>query len=209
MAYRASYPRQCWLTVRRTSIQRLAQAHAQIGELEGPGRPLEVGRPVAHAYVVRVVAEFQAFARDLHDLGASVVVQSSMPSPRYAPRLVEAATAGRGIDRGNANLRTLQSDFRRLGIQGLQGSLASRNAHWAKRDKPHRHGDKGYYEDLINLRNALAHGNQVELDGLRRQGVLDTVSWARARLPGLDRIAKAMDQAVWDHLHTTFGQDPW
>jgi hypothetical protein len=35
------------------------------------------------------------------------------------------------------------------------------------------------------------------------------VSWARARLAGLDRTARALDRVVWDHLHSVFGGDPW
>ncbi|HEY4377955.1 MAG TPA: hypothetical protein VGM93_12390, partial [Acidimicrobiales bacterium] len=159
MAYTASFPRQRWLTDRREAIDILAQAHAQIGELDGRGRPLEVGRPVAHAYVVRVVAEFQAFARDLHDLGAEVLVTGAEPRPGFTALLTGAATEGRLIDRGNADLRTLQSDFRRLGIRGLNGHIEAANAYWAKRDNPTRRGDKAFYGDLIQLRNALAHGN--------------------------------------------------
>jgi hypothetical protein len=65
--YSRSFPLSRWLGGRREAIEALAQAHAHLGEVDGPGRPLEIGRPVAHAYVLRVVAEFQAFARDLHD----------------------------------------------------------------------------------------------------------------------------------------------
>jgi len=46
-------------------------------------------------------------------------------------------------------------------------------------------------------------------DQLRARQVLDTVSWTRARLPGLDRTARALDWIVWDHLHSAFGRDPW
>jgi hypothetical protein len=35
------------------------------------------------------------------------------------------------------------------------------------------------------------------------------VSWARSRLPGLDRTARALDRIVWEHFRDTFGSDPW
>jgi hypothetical protein len=47
------------------------------------------------------------------------------------------------------------------------------------------------------------------VDALRARGVFDRVTWARGRLPGLDRTARALDRVVWDHLHSTFGRSPW
>jgi hypothetical protein len=185
----------------------LAQAHAQLGEVDGPGRPLEIGRPVAHAYVLRVVAEFQAFARDLHDLAAETTVSLSGADPRSQAMLIAAATGGRMIDRGNADLRSMQMDFRRIGITGISARIAVHNPRWSSMSA--WRGDQAYYQDLIELRNALAHGNQQQLDQLRSRGVLDTVSWARGRLPGLGRTARALDRVVWDHLGSAFGRNPW
>ena len=74
MPYTCSFPVARWLNGRREAIAILAQAHSQFREAEGPGRPLEIGRPVGHACVLRVVAEFQAYARDLHDLAAETMV---------------------------------------------------------------------------------------------------------------------------------------
>lgn len=156
-----------------------------------------------------MVAEFQGFGRDLHDLGAELLISGAAVQPAFTALLVTAATEGRQMDRGNSDLRTLQTDFRRLGIHDLNGRVETANAYWAKSDDPPRRGDKAFYGDLINLRNAVAHGNQSDLDRLRREGVLDTVTWTRRRLAGLDRFAKALDRVVWDHLRTTFGADPW
>jgi hypothetical protein len=209
VAYSPSFPLGRWRTERRAAIDTLAEARAHIGELDGPGRPLEVGRPLAHAYVVRVVAEFQAFTRDLHDLAAAQIVTGSGAAAAFQPVLIAAATEGRGIDRGNAGMRTLPSDFRRFGLRGLNGEIGKRNAYWIENQQPPRHGDKAYYEERIRLRNAVAHGNQTELDELRGDGVLDTVTWARLRLPGLGRMASAMDRTVWDHLTHATGNEPW
>lgn len=177
-----------------------------MGEVDGRGRPLEIGRPVGHAYVLRVVAEFQAFVRDLHDLAAERLVDLAEPHPEYRALLTSAATEGRLIDRGNADMRSLEQDFRRLGIGGLKGRIGRRNARWEWQGG---RGDKAYYQDLIELRNALAHGNQTQLDRLRARNVADTVSWTRDRLPGLDRTAKALDRIVWEYLDTTYGTGPW
>jgi hypothetical protein len=206
MPYSRSIPLRAWFGPRRDAINTLAAAHAAMGEVDGPGRPLEIGRPVGHAYVLRVVAEFQAFVRDLHDLAAERVVDLAQPQDQFRPILIAAATEGRFIDRGNADIRSIEQDYRRLGIGGLKGRIAAHDANW---DPPVGRGDQAYYQDFIELRNALAHGNQGQLDRLRRRGVADTVTWARNRLGGLGRTARALDRVVWDHLTDTFGSEPW
>jgi hypothetical protein len=207
VTYSNSVPLERWLGPRREAIDALAQAHAQFGSVGGPGRPLEIGRPVAHAYVLRVVAEFQAFVRDLHDLGAASMVALSNADIASQAMLIAATTEGRLIDRGNADLRSIRQDFRRLGVRGIDGQLQARDTHWETTRT--RRGDQAFYQDLIELRNSLAHGNQQQVDGLRARGVFDRVTWARARLPGLNRTARALDRIVWDHLHNTFGRNPW
>lgn len=202
MAYSPSIPLATWSGRRRDAINTLATAHALVGEVDGRGRPLAIGRPVGNAYVLRVVAEFQAFVRDLHDLAAQRLVALAQPQPAYAPLLIEAVTSGRRVDRGNADLRSLSQDFRRLGLADVSARIGTYNRRWTR-------ADRAYYGDLIALRNALAHGNQGQVDALRRKNVMDTVTWTRARLPGLDRTARALDRVVWDHLQATFGQEPW
>ncbi|MEQ8717772.1 MAG: hypothetical protein RIE08_09190 [Acidimicrobiales bacterium] len=207
MAYRSSVALTRWLGDRRAAIDTVAIAHAATGEVDGPGRPLEIGRPLAHAYILRVVAEFQAFARDLHDLAAEKSVEMAGVTTGYQALLVTAATEGRSIDRSNADLRSLTNDFRRLGLTGLKGKLATRDRFWETTAS--RRGDAARYADLIQLRNCLAHGNQTQLDLLRHAGVTDTVTWCRNRLPGLDRTARALDRVVWEHLKATFSREPW
>jgi hypothetical protein len=206
MAYSRSLPLRSWLAPRREAIDTLATAHAAMGEVDGPGRPREIGRPLAHAYVLRVVAEFQGYVRDLHDLAAERMVDLAEPTAQFRPLLIAAATEGRFIDRGNADVRSVGQDFRRIGMSGLNGRLQARNARWAPQNA---RGDRAVYQELIELRNALAHGNQDQLDRLRTRGVADTVTWARGSLPPLNRTARALDRAVWDHLREVFRRDPW
>lgn len=207
MSYSKSFPLQLWLGPRRHSIEALAQAHAQFGNVGGPGRPLEIGRPVAHAYVLRVVAEFQAFVRDLHDLGAARLVALSNADLAWQAMLIAASTEGRMIDGGNAGLRSIEEDFRRIGVRRIRQGIATNNTRWNTAGS--RRGDQAFYQELIELRNALAHGNQRQVDALRARGVFDRVTWARGRLAGLDRTARALDRVVWDHLRSTFGRSPW
>jgi len=57
--------------------------------------------------------------------------------------------------------------------------------------------------------NALAHGNQRQVDEYRRQGRSDTVTWGRGQLPVLNRAARGLDSIVWDHLLSETGAAPW
>lgn len=205
MAYGRSVPLQQWLDERQASLSTLAAAHAAMGEVDGPGRPLEIGRPVGHAYILRVVAEFQGFARDLHALAAERFIGLAGVDIRFVPVMTEAITAGRYVDSGNPGLRSLNNDFRRVGVQQLQAGIAKRLPQWAKQPG----GDKETFESLIALRNALAHGNQAQLDDLRRQGIADTISWSRRKLPTLNRMARAMDKIVWENHKQLFGAEPW
>ena len=36
------------------------------------------------------------------------------------------------IDRGNADLRSIEQDFRRIGVRGIRAQLASHNKRWIK-----------------------------------------------------------------------------
>ena len=180
----------------------LERAHATASNVTGPGRPLDVGKPVAHAYTLHVAAQFQGLLRDLHDLAAQAIVRATAAPATYESLLIGAMTKGRGIDRGNATITTLQADFRRLGIKGLNGLLGQAQPTWQS-------GDNREFRRLLDLRNALAHGNADQLSALRQQGVYDTVTWTRQRLPMLNRMARAFDHVLWDHLVTATGKKPW
>src|SRR5256885_11712404 len=97
MPYSHSYALRRWLGPRRDAIGALARAHAWLAEIDGPGRPLEVGRPVAHAYILRMVAEFQAFARELHDVAVRTIVGLSGADGILRMVLFAGATEGRMI----------------------------------------------------------------------------------------------------------------
>jgi hypothetical protein len=206
VAYATSIALRVWLNERRESIDRLAEAHAAMGEIEGPGRPLELGRPIAHAYIIRLLAEFQGFIRDLHDLSAEHLVTVANPPSNLVAVLTAAITRGRAIDSGNATITTLRTDFSRLGIRNIGHRLAARDARW---DPLTNGSDLRRYNALVSLRNALAHGNQRQVDELRRQGHPDTVTWGREQIPVLNRAARLLDRIIWDSLRTQTGVEPW
>ncbi len=178
----------------------LANAHANVGDVSGPGRPLDVSKPLAHAYVIGIVGEFQGFARDLHDLMVERLVDAAGVSARFVPIMTEGLTRGRGLDRANAGLKTIKDDFARLGLTPLD--LSTHDSRWTTVDSKE-------FPLVFQLRNALAHGNERELRQLRASGVLDTVTWARRRLPVVNRVAKSLDHHVWDDLRRMIGTEPW
>lgn len=202
MAYRQSEPLKRWLGPRREVIDVLATGHAAVGELSGPGRPLDLSKPLAHAYVIVVLSQFQGFVRDLHDLTVERLVSASGAAARYAPLLTDAIVSGRAIDRGNATLKNVKDDFARIGLSPF--NMSTHNFRWATP------GDVPEFDHLIALRNALGHSNETNLRRLlTRPDVRDTVTWARDRLPVLNRFSRALDHMVWHHLSATTGRRPW
>lgn len=110
----------------------LATAHATIGAVTGLGRPRDLSKPLAHAYVTGMVGEFQGFARDLHDLTVQRLIDASAADPRFVSVLTEGLTRGRALDRNNSDLRTIKADFGRLGLSPLD--LGVHDARWSSND---------------------------------------------------------------------------
>ena len=117
------------------------------------------------------------------------------------PILTDGMTRGRGIDRGNATTRTVKSDFARIGLSPFD--LSVHNSRWAT-------GDSGQFGKLIQLRHALGHANETERRKLPAGGsIKDTVTWARAQIPVLNRYVKSLDMLELDHLVRATGKEPW
>lgn len=151
---------------------------------------------------MRIYAEFQGFVRELHDVTILAFVRGSEVPVRHRPPIIAAAADGRRLDRGNAGLEAIKKDFRRIGMSGLGTQLAALNA---------RHvDDKLRYEQLMELRNALAHGNSEQLRTLIATKTTPTLTWGRRTLHSLNRMARALDRAVWNHVGMNYPAiDPW
>ena len=130
------------------------------------------------------------------------MVAASEATPPYQTRLTGAITEGRAIDRGNASVRSIQTDFRRLGLAGMIGRIGSVQPRWST-------GDRQTFEGLLDLRNSFAHGNATERQALRRRGILDTISWTKRTLTTLNRTPRAMDRVVRERLVQATGAEPW
>ncbi|MGH3681941.1 MAG: hypothetical protein ACRDT2_17030, partial [Natronosporangium sp.] len=104
-----------WRTRRADRLTRLQAAHATVGGT-GPGRRW-LTEELNHALVLRLAAEFQGFARDLHTEAAKAVAASlaaGIPSREQA--LQRAFLTARRLDRGNATETALAHDFGLLGL---------------------------------------------------------------------------------------------
>ncbi len=117
--------------------------------IEGPGRPSPAARPLAHAYTLGVVAEFQGFLRALHDLAVERWMVTAVDEDRLRPQVEAAAVQDRSLDRGKATVRGITDDFGRIGLRGLSGKLKNGNPKW---DPDPGRGDMAEYNDLTALR---------------------------------------------------------
>jgi hypothetical protein len=138
MPYLASIALDDWTGRRRDERRVLEEAHRVVSQVTpGSGRPRQRGGDhLAQAFILRIYSEFQAFVRELHDVTASVLMRGLDVPQSSHPPLIAAATLGRGIDRGNAGLRTISDDFKRLGYGTMLADLGVFNSPAAVRD-PH------------------------------------------------------------------------
>jgi hypothetical protein len=194
-----------WFGSRRANIDELLRAHATIGSVgrgAGPGRPSAGGtEQLNEALVLRVTTEFQGFVRDLIDLATIKIVRGSGCGPAYQAQIIAAMTRNRMIDRGNPRLDAIEADLNRLGLRAIRQQLERNNVNYA--------ADVARLQQLVELRNAVAHDDQDKLRSLSRSGTRATKLFVIGSRACLGRIAKALDRVVWDHLLASFSTDPW
>jgi hypothetical protein len=153
---------------------------------------------------MRLAAEFQGFARDLHDLAIDYYVrQIDTVNPTLGNIVRIDMTRGRQLGRGNAQSGSLGNDFSRLGLffwDTLDAESNNRSKKWRKE------------LDSLNLaRNAIAHDDQANFLELRALGkfpiTLRTITaWRRS----LDALAMSMDDVVSIFLGSIMkGPRPW
>jgi hypothetical protein len=194
-----------WFGPRRMNIEELVRAHAAIGNVgpgAGPGRPpLRGTEQLNEALVLRLMTEFQGFVRDLLDLTTIKIVRSSGCTPAYQAQIITAMTRNREIDRGNPRIDAIKDDLSRLGVTSIGQQLIDKN--------PAHAVDVAWLKDLVKLRNALAHDDQDELRNLSRSGTRASKRYVINSRACLGRMAKALDEVVWDYLRDSFSTDPW
>ena len=130
------------------------------------------------------------------------MVRGSGCAHQYQAQFISAATRDRMIDRGNPHFEAIKRDADRLGILQFGFRLGAEN--------PRHATDAAVLNELVELRNALAHDDDGKLLALPRSGVRPTIGSTRAAQAVLVRRARALDKVVWDHLIGLFPTtDPW
>jgi hypothetical protein len=153
------------------------------------------------ALVLRVTAEFQGFVRDLLDLATIKIVRGSGCGQAYQAQIIAAMSRNRAIDRGNPRLDAIEEDLSRLGLQRVRQQLSGKN--------PSHADDVARLQKLVELRNALAHAEQVRLRSLSRTGTKATKRYVALSRACLGRFASALDKVMWDYLLGSFSTDRW
>jgi hypothetical protein len=157
---------------------------------------------IDHALVLRLAAEVQGFARELHD-EAALALATTLASgdSRRQQVLLSALVAARRLDRGNATPQALAEDFKTLGIE-VWSDLAL--AHpvevilWRQA-----------LQALNETRNAIAHDDPTRLARIAYAGwSIDLEMFTRWR-GILDALAHALDALVGNKIQEIFGGSPW
>jgi hypothetical protein len=138
-----------WQTDRAIRLDRLEVAHRAVG-----GRLLAGG--LCRALVLQLTAEFQGFARDLHDEASYALVATLAPGdPLRQQRLRVPYELGRRIDRGSASPEALHRDFSMFSLRlwdELRRCYPTRGRQWRDR-----------LALLHDARNGLAHADGRKL----------------------------------------------
>lgn len=144
------------------------------------------------ALILRLAAEFQGFARDLHDLGCNQFAAWAAPTNPDLELVIRSRLRdGRDLDRGNAHPGSVGSDFGRLGSQV-----------WVELGRHHRSAARHNQslERLNIARNAIAHDDAGALARLQAAGIQLQLSTFRLWRRDLDALAGNLDAVVSDRL---------
>jgi hypothetical protein len=189
-----------WFGHRQARIEQLLLAHTAMGG-GGPGRPRHTEQ-LNWALTLRLAGEFQGFARELHDVAVDhIVVVVAGGNLGLANVLRAGMTTRRHLDSGNANPRTLEEDYLRLGLRFWPDlEAASFRAPAWKRN----------LAALNEARNAIAHADEGRLLALRARGYPITLTSVRRWRTTLDGLVRTMDDVVGAYLGRLLGTgSPW
>ncbi|MBO0881057.1 MAG: hypothetical protein J2P17_12065, partial [Mycobacterium sp.] len=163
---------------------------------------------------VALSAEFQGFCRDLHEDAAIHIAESIETVPgnaKVVPVVLDALvqertvahkkpTKGRRLDKGNANLDALSTDFSVLGMD----LWVEVSKHYPKMAPKWRKT----LDSLNYVRNGVAHSDAEKLAAAHREHGL-TLNTFRAWRSSVNGVAHALDKVVGTYLLDLTGIHPW
>ncbi len=183
-----------WFKSQAVALDQMENTHASVGG-KGRGRRYTTDQ-INQAYAVLLASQFQGFCRDLHSESAEYLVDILEP-PSLRPIVRAEFTRERKLDRGNANPGNLGEDFGRLGIEFWDEvkNLSPRNS------------ARNRSLEMLNLwRNAIAHQHfDPGKLGSTSLGLAQVRNWRIA----CDRLARAFDRVMREHIRSVTGKTPW
>jgi hypothetical protein len=173
-----------WETSGAMRLDELEQVHAD-SRRGTSGRPWGT-RQLNRTLFVALVAQFQVYCRDLHDL--AIDVQLSATNPHQIDLLRTLLTRDRKLDVQNPGPGNLGSDFNRLGFELIPA---------LKVEGPTEAQALDRLDTLVKFRNAVAHGNERAIAGFAQRGeITATLSSYRQYRTTLRRLVATMDRVV-------------
>ena len=187
-----------WRTDRGALLDELFAAHLSLSGT-GAGRRWTTGE-LNRALLLRLAAQFQGFAKDLHQETAVTFGSLSRPADPAIARVIAAGLqTNRELDRGNAQEASLASDFGRFGLR-LWDEMESRHVRTPAR--------RAHLNWLNTARNGLAHDDQAKVAKVVAAGYrIDFVGIRRWR-SALDGLAGTMNDVLAAHLARLFETAP-
>jgi hypothetical protein len=192
---------QNWRNERLPRLDDLLSTHEQIRQPWRPGIRRRM-KALNAALVLRLAAEFQGFARDLHNEAADVFASWIAPeSPALQGVARDGLTDGRDLDRGNAHPGAIGRDFGKFGLR-VWTALELRDRHTTRHNRS--------LDQLNAARNALAHSDDARLAALRASGCRLVLRTIRHWLRDLDTLAGNLDKEIAEWLAQSFSREsPW
>lgn len=184
-----------WRHDRAAQLDELVTAHQLVGaSATGRRATGELNR----AMILRLAAQFQGFARDLHQEAALAFGRYAQPdAPAVAQVVAAGIQASRDLNRRNASSDAIGNDFDRLGINLWEVMQT--------RDK--RTGARRQQLQWFNAaRNGVAHDDDDKINKVTDAGFRIDLATIRRWRGALDGLAGTMDVVVADHLAQLFRQ---
>lgn len=149
---------------------------------------------------VALVGQFQRFCLELHD--EAIAVHRAVAAPAQAAVVEALLVQGRKLDTQNPRVSALGSDFSRLGFRFID-DLKAQGHQTAERLRR--------LDVLIDLRNAIGHGNDAQIATLVATGDISETKKSYLAYRGtLNSLAGTMDRVVAVELAALLKIDkPW
>lgn len=184
-----------WHRDRTKRIEELLNAHRKTegGNKRGRRRTTE---QLNWALILRLAAEFQGFAWELHGDAARRFAAHAAPGNRRLESILRTnIERGARLSTGNVHSDALAHDFKRIGLQ-LWSKLEQVDA---------RNSERRVKLDKLNLaRNAIAHDNREKFAQLRNDGYTLGLADAKRWRSALNVLAGDMDRVVDEQLRVVF-----